>query len=276
MTVLPRPTRARPAVARVLAVLAALACAVLFMGVVDLLVPLLRTPGFYDAYLLETGYGVLAVGLLTLPLLASAGRPGSPGPAAEVGVVAVALGLAGAVTPAPPLLVVAVVLLAIAGALRRLGGAARASGRRAPSRAGWALALVGALGALPYAADMVAAGREGRPPVDVTNGLDHWPVQAALALALPAVAALAAARRPGWAVPACTAALSAGWFGALSVAFPDHPASLGAAGGGAAVAWGALLALDALRTAVRTEDGPGDGAVHPGDRLARSVVDWLR
>lgn len=39
-----------------------------------------------------------------------------------------------------------------------------------------------------FAADMVAGFREGRPPLDDdTWGIDHWPTQAALALAVAAI-----------------------------------------------------------------------------------------
>ena len=52
--------------------------------------------------------------------------------------------------------------------------------------------------AMVFAVDMIAGYRTGRPPTDDdTWGLDHWPTQAALALAVVAAAlAVAAGVRP--------------------------------------------------------------------------------
>jgi hypothetical protein len=105
------------------------------------------------------------------------------------------------------------------------------------------LALVAAIPLTFFAADMVAGAREKRPPTDdITAGLDHWPMQAALALAIFAVAALAACRLSGWRVSAWTAAAAAAWMGAFSVAYPQAAGGLGATGGWAAIGWSALLA----------------------------------
>ena len=109
----------------------------------------------------------------------------------------------------------------------------------------WLLVL--AVAALPaavwFAVDMVAAAREARFPVDRTIGIDHWPMQAALALSVPAVVAVAALGRSGGRVSSWTDAVAASWFGTLSVLFPMHAGSLGAGLGAAAICWGALVVV---------------------------------
>jgi hypothetical protein len=69
-----------------------------------------------------------------------------------------------------------------------------------------------------------------RPNDDITAGLSHWPMQAALSLALLATAGLAAVRQTGWQVSAWTVAVGAGWMGVLSVAYPHHAGSFGLVG----------------------------------------------
>jgi hypothetical protein len=111
--------------------------------------------------------------------------------------------------------------------------------------------LVATVAAVPYAADMIAAGRAGRYPVDITDYFNHWPMQASLALCIPASAAIATLRPRGWTVPALTAAVAAIWLGALSSFYPEHAASLGRIGGLGCVAWGLLLVTDAYLSAER-------------------------
>ncbi|SEM62220.1 hypothetical protein [Nonomuraea pusilla] len=114
-----------------------------------------------------------------------------------------------------------------------------------PSPRRWRPLVLGSVGALPwtwYAADMIEAAVEGREPVDVTMGLDHWPMQAALGLALVALAAW------GHPVPAATGGIAAVAFGVLAVAHPGHPASPGPVWGGAALVWG--LAVLPVRVAL--------------------------
>jgi hypothetical protein len=63
---------------------------------------------------------------------------------------------------------------------------------------------------------------------DDTWGLDHWPAQAALPLAVPLICALAAGHPPGWRLPAWSAGAAAAWFatswgsggGAMAAATP--------------------------------------------------------
>ncbi len=246
--------------ARAVAVAGAFGLGVVFFGVIDLLVPFLRDPEFYDSYLLETGWGLLFAVLVAVPLVALAARPERTGPVAQLVAASVAVAVPAVVTPAPAQLLPALGLLAAAGLQRALaeptlgrdwadGGDVRSLRIRPSVVRSWALVAIAAVAAAPYAARMITAGRAGQYPVDITWGLDHWPMQAALAICFPAVAAVAARRLPGWEVPAWTTVVSAIWLGAMSLAYPQHAGSLGQAGGLACAAWGVLLAADTLLSA---------------------------
>lgn len=64
---------------RVLAAVLAIFWGYLFFGLIDLAVVFDRTPGFYESYLLETGWGILYSFLVAAPLVgwcsSPAGRP---------------------------------------------------------------------------------------------------------------------------------------------------------------------------------------------------------
>jgi hypothetical protein len=91
---------------------------------------------------------------------------------------------------------------------------------------------------------MARAAREDRHPVDITQFLDHWPVQGAFALAVVVLTALAVLTRLR--TPALCAGVSAVWFGVVSAAFADQAGGFGRVGGGIAVVWGALVVAAAL------------------------------
>jgi hypothetical protein len=93
-----------------------------------------------------------------------------------------------------------------------------------------------------FAVDMVNGYRERRPPLDDdTWGMDHWPMQAALALAAAGVAVAVAAgvrgRWTGTTVSAGCLAVAAGWFGYWSAIYPNHAGSAGQAGGIGLIGW---------------------------------------
>ena len=99
-----------------------------------------------------------------------------------------------------------------------------------------------------YAVDMVIGYLTGRPPTnDDTWGLDHWPMQAALALTLALVAIGVAAgvrnRWSGTAVSAACVTVTAAWFGVICMIHPGHAASVGATWGAAVAAWAAVFAV---------------------------------
>jgi hypothetical protein len=243
--------------ARWLAGVSAFFWAVVFYGLVDLTTVIARTAGFEDTYLLEAGWGLLFTVVLAVPLAALARRPGQPALLLTVAAVAAALGVTAVAALSWGQLVPAGLL---AGTVAFLTDLARGSVR--PTQ-GWRLpaadpvlallALVVAAPAGAYAFTAVRAYHAREAPTDyITRGLDHWPVQAALALAVLLVSGVVAAgvrgRWPGTLVSAVTVSVSVAWLGLLSIWFPDHAASLGRSWGLAAVIWsGAFGAAVALR-----------------------------
>ena len=220
--------------------------AILFFGLIDLAVPIDRTPGFYDSYLLETGWGLVYTFLVGAAFLSLTLRPSLTVPLLQVVLVGLCLGVTAVASGSWGQLVPAAVLVLNAYALSRLARGPLRLGR------GWyrrpvdpALAVL-AIAVLPpafvFAFDMVVGFRTGRPPTDDdTWGLDHWPTQAALALAVVAVAMVVAAGVRGrWAGTAASAgcvAVTAGWFGVVSAAFPGHAGSVGEPWGMALLGW---------------------------------------
>jgi hypothetical protein len=234
-----------------------------FYGLIDLTTPFIQeSPDFYDSYLLETGWGLLYTVLIAIPLIALVRRPQNAGPMGQLIIASAAVAVPALLVPEPLQLQPAAALLlsfVVLRALARHGhGFDRANlgesiahrARRAPLSS-WALVLVATVAAVPYAADMIAAGRAGRYPADFTADINHWPMQSSLALCIPACAAAAALRPRGWKVPAVTAAVAAIWLGALSFFYPEHAASLGRVGGLGCVSWGLLLVADAYLPAER-------------------------
>jgi hypothetical protein len=109
------------------------------------------------------------------------------------------------------------------------------------------LALAAVIPAAPYAWHLA---RDTTLP-EYTWGIDHYLVQASLAIALVLLALLAAfasaehvAAR--W-LPALTAGFSAAWLGVESVVYPHRPESFGTTWGWLALAWAvALVAATAV------------------------------
>jgi hypothetical protein len=96
---------------------------------------------------------------------------------------------------------------------------------------------------------MVASARAGRyPNDDITVGLSHWPMQAALPLAMLADAGLTAVRQSGWQVSAWTVVAGTAWMGVFSVAYPHHAGSFGLLGGAGAILWSGLFAAATRRS----------------------------
>jgi peptidoglycan/LPS O-acetylase OafA/YrhL len=81
---------------------------------------------------------------------------------------------------------------------------------------------------------------------DVTMGVDHYAVQGALAVALPALAVLAACWPRGRRFLGIAVGLSAGYLGLVSFAFPATWAGLPPLGSALCMAWGAAVAVLAL------------------------------
>ena len=92
-------------------------------------------------------------------------------------------------------------------------------------------AAPGALVMLAVAACCAYAWTSARRPVtaqitDDAWGLDHWPVQAALPLAVLLISALATGRPSGWRLPTWSAGAAAAWFAVVCWLEPHLVASV--------------------------------------------------
>ena len=244
--------------ARVGAVFVALFWATVFFGIIDLSVVPDKDVGFYEHYLLATGWGLLFTFLIPLPLLSWAIRPQAwNGP--QVAAIAATVLLAGLVGLAPGQVAVTALVAGSAAFPHMWRPRPSWSVRRALARpAYWpldAMVAVGVGAALTYGWDMLAAAR-GSAPDDNTLGLMHLPMQAAFGLAIAAsavVAVLALANGvAGWWFAFVPATLSAAWFGVVARAYPDHLGSIGEVGGTLTIGWGAGLLMVALGTGALT------------------------
>ena len=219
----------------------------LWFGLIDLLVALEHDEGFHDHYLLESGWGLLYLVVVAVPLVVLAMRPGDPVALAQLVVATLAV-LVGALWGRTwPQLWNGLALAVTVGMLAWIGRARPLRWRR-PDRALSALAIVGLVPAVMYGAPLA---RNTTDVEDITNGVSHYPMQASLALAVVGLFALAAqthSRLPAW-----TAAFSACWLGIESVVYPDLKASLGATGGALTAAWGVLVVVSAEGVRRRTQ-----------------------
>ena len=236
----------RQVAARAVAAASALFWAVFFFGLIDLAVPLDETPGFYDSYLLETGWGVLYTFLVGAAFASLAARPQMMMPVVQIALAAACLAVTALAAGSWVQLVPAMLLASNCYAFV----AVASEPVRLP--AGWyrpkldptvgVVAVTLVPPAVLFAVNMVTGFWEGRPPLDDdTYGIDHWPTQAALALAVAAVAvAVAAGVRARWSGTALSAgcvAVAASWFGFWSAIYPEHAGSAGEAWGKALIVW---------------------------------------
>lgn len=126
-----------------------------------------------------------------------------------------------------------------------------------------AIALLGAIPLVAYALAMGAAAQElSGPP----HHIQRLSTQAALAVGIELTALLAALHTPGWRIPTWSAATAVIVFGVASVLFPEHPAAVGSAWGGLAIAGGLLFAAVAEWEARR---GEITAAMHTDRRAPR-------
>ena len=222
---------------RVLAALLAVFWGFFWFDLIDLLVVVEQDELFHDDYLMESGWGLLYLVLVTVPLVVLVVRPWDAVALQQVAVCAVAVLLGAAWGTARPQLLNGLGLVATVALLAWPGGLVRwRLGRsQPPSRAGVVLALLALAAAVVYGWPLARAGTPG----DITNGVSHLPMQASLGLAVAGVAGLAALT--GSRLPACTAAFTALWLGVESVVYPDLRGSLGTLGGGCAVVWAFLV-----------------------------------
>jgi len=242
--------RGRRVAARVVAGLAAVLWGFFWFGLIDLLVVVEQDERFHEHYLLESGWGLLYLVLVTVPLVVLARRPGDPVALAQLAVATLAV-LVGAVWGvAWPQLWNGLGLVLTVGLLAWLGRARTVRWQR-PDPVLALLAVVGLPAAVVYGAPLA---RNTTDVEDITNGVSHYPMQASLALAVVGLVALAAVTRSR--LPAWTAAFSAVWLGVESVVYPDLKASLGTTGGALTAAWGVLVvaAVEVARRQRRPAD----------------------
>jgi hypothetical protein len=201
--------------------------------------------------------------MVAAPLVALTVNPGCTSLTAQIAVVGLCVGITAIAAFAFGQLLAAAGLLGTTVIVDRLCDRPSTSSRRAiavwrrrtPLTSLLVVALLAVPPAVVLAADLVLGFRQGRAPTDDdTWSIDHWPMQAALALTLPAVSILASLRGPGWRISLWTAAVSAAWWGAVSVSYPRHAGSLGTFGGWAAIVWAVALFLS---TAVLPRVRPG-------------------
>lgn len=178
-----------------------------------LLVVVIQDERFHYDYVLESGWGLLYLVLVTVPLVRLAVRPGSPVALAQLGLVTLVV-LIGAVWGGSWAQGWNGLALAVtAGLLTWLGPRQRLRWGRVDLPLSF-LALLGLPAVVAYGAPLVGNTSDD----EVTNGVSHYPMQASLALALVALAALAAvtsSRLPAW-----TAAFCGCWLGLESIVYP--------------------------------------------------------
>jgi hypothetical protein len=227
----------RKVVARVVAAAAAVFWGFFWFGLIDLLVVVLQDEDFHRHYLLESGWGLLYLVLVGVPLVVLALRPGDPSALAQLTVVALAVVLGGLLRPAWPQvwnglgLTLTVVVLAWVG---------RWHLDRPYRPDPWlaVLAVVAVPAAVAYGAPLIGNTTDLE---DITNGVSHYPMQASLAYAVAGLVALAAVTRSR--LPAWTAAFGAAWLGIESIVYPALPGSLGTVAGALTAVWAALVVV---------------------------------
>lgn len=194
--------------------------------------------------MVEAGWGLFVSFGLTLPLLVVVVSPPRAGAALRHLVVAAAALVAAVVVGRETeawwmLLVTAVSVATVFALARRVPPAPAPLGGRSPALV--ALAAVAVPFALAYAWQTTTAGWDG-PPADITNDVDHYVIQAALALVVPALVLLAAVWPANRRLSGTAAALMAGYSGLVSWSFPGTLAGWPAWVSAAAMAW-AVVAL---------------------------------
>ncbi len=224
-----------------------------FFGLTDLLA-FAQGPDFHRTLLLSTGWGLLFLFLVAAPLLALVVRPAAATPAALglVVAVAVAVATASAVSGSAGHLVVAAALAVTTAVLAATGGGLRAwPSYWRPSLLPAALVVLAAAPAFAYSWNSARATGTNLV-ADDTWGLDHWPIQAALPIALLLGATLAAGHPQGWRVPTWCVGTATVWLAVVSWFEPDLAGSIGRTWAAVAVLWAVcfVVAVQVSRPAI--------------------------
>jgi hypothetical protein len=215
-----------------------------FFGLIDLFV-FLQGATFHEALLLETGWGLLFVFLVAAPPVVAAIRPhpGAVVAGRQIGLVAIAAGLGALwsssvshLLVAGGLLLTALLIVVILPYRPRFTASSWAWLR-------WALVIGAAVPWLGYASASAASARSAEPPQEITLGLDHWPIQSALAIAVVLVSGLAATLPRGSMTPTWTVGIAAAWLGVVAWVNPDLAASMSRPWATAALAWAVAFVI---------------------------------
>ena len=243
-------TRTRSTAVRAVAVLFVLIATLALMGLIDLFTLL----GWVDqTYVwevpLEASWGALFTFFVAGAYVWVGLFPHAPWPGlAQLGITGLALLLS---APAGRDWRPSVVALGVAGSaavLWQLTGRPPVSfvGRLSLHRAALTIALLGVPLWLPYALTAFRRSRAGELG-SVTQGIEHWPVQGAVAVALVVAALVLALWDDGRPLLRVAVSLSAVYIGMAELAYPDRGGAMGSTLWGVGVTlWGLLIALVAL------------------------------
>ena len=191
--------------------------------------------------MLEAGWGVLFTVGVGLPFLVVAIRPAlARASLAQLYVVTAAL-VVGVVAGLEPQAWWIFVMLLLEAPLVFAMAPATPLHRDRPDMALLILAVVAAPAALVYAWDVAALNRLSLPSGDITNFVDHYAVQAALALALIALPAVAALWPDTRRLLGTSTALMAGYLGLVSYSWPGEYGGFNAGWSVAVMAWAAAV-----------------------------------
>ena len=231
--------------ARVVAVVAAVFWGWLFFGVQDTLTVFVEGQDFAAHYIMESGWGLLFLMLVAVPLIGLAFRPRALVLIAEVGTISLAVIVGALLAGSPAHLLPGAGLLLTALAVAGLSWPEIRSRRLRVDRPLAVLVLVAVVPALGYAWRMAQSNVD----VEQTVNLDHYPIQAAVGVAVVLLAGLIAVSREwsmAWLANA-TLAVTVGWLGVESVIYPHLLGSFGTTWGWLALAWAIAILLVALR-----------------------------
>lgn len=241
------PPTARMRGAKALAWFLAFVSAFLFFGIVDLL----TLPGWVDPRYewkvpLEVSWGSLFTFVVAGSYVRIARNPFEPWPAIGLlSITTAALILSSTLGIDARPLPVALVIGATVAVFARL---ARKSTAPFPRqwRMSWQHLVVAAAGIplwLFYVLHALAMSREGRAD-DISWGIEHWPVQAAVGMTLALSAVLMAFWVPARSLLGVTTSLSAALIGTAMLAYPDRAGAMdNPMWGVAMVVWATVLAL---------------------------------
>jgi hypothetical protein len=200
---------------------------------------------------LEAGWGLFFTFVVAVPFVAVAVRPLRPAAAvAQLAVAAAALAVASVVSAEPGAAALAAVVAAEAALVARPRGGERLRPfRLAVDRMLLVLALAAVVPWLGYAARMAELNRDGSAETDITNGVDHYSVQAATAIAVATLAFVAAIWPKGRRLSGLCVSVVAIYLGVVSFAWPGAAGGFDRTWSTLCVLWGAAVAVGVWRGA---------------------------